>query len=140
MTAYLGPERRIHRVFVTRNTEYHVRESTCVAVRALREGEKLRENHPAVGTKMMGGLRPLNNGAILPNLGVPAVGDRVCFGDILTSRVQRVERPERDVVACYPSGGSTETLGDASVPSWLGFWIGSPARWVTLVRGHPCKR
>ena len=29
--SYEGPERRIHRVFVTRNTEYHVRQDRCVA-------------------------------------------------------------------------------------------------------------
>ncbi len=31
----VGSERRIHRVFVTKNTEYHVRWQTCVAVRDL---------------------------------------------------------------------------------------------------------
>ena len=35
---YQGPDRRIHRVFVTRNTEYHVRAGVCVAVRDLRGG------------------------------------------------------------------------------------------------------
>ena len=38
---YLGKERRIHRIFVTRNSEYHVRRNVCVGVRDRRSGEWL---------------------------------------------------------------------------------------------------
>ena len=36
---YRGPERRRHRVFVTRNTEYHFRDGFCIAVRDRRTGQ-----------------------------------------------------------------------------------------------------
>ena len=42
--AYDGPERRIHKVYVTRNTEYHVRAGLCVAVRP-RKGEWVTDHH-----------------------------------------------------------------------------------------------
>ena len=41
------PERRRHRVYVTRNTEYHFRDGFCVAVRDRRSGDFL-QGHLAV--------------------------------------------------------------------------------------------
>ena len=35
---YSGADRRVHQVFVTRNTEYHVRSGLCVGVRDRRTG------------------------------------------------------------------------------------------------------
>src|SRR6187549_387121 len=38
---YEGTERRRHRVYMTRNTEYHFRDGVCVAVRDRRTGDWL---------------------------------------------------------------------------------------------------
>ena len=100
---YKGTERRIHRVYVTRNTEYHVRAGLCVAVRDLRRSAWCDE-HPAIGRSLEGALRYKGTG-VLPVLDDPAVGDAIYFRngerDLVTSRVQRIDRPERAVVATY---------------------------------------
>ena len=102
---YAGRERRIHRVFVTRNTEYHVRRSTCVGVRDRKSGRWLA-GHLAMESDMSGGLRFNRNGGISPNEGVPAVGESIFFlasgRDLVTSPVVRIDRPERDIVQTYP--------------------------------------
>ena len=51
MHASNNNERRKHRLFVTQNTEYHLREETCVGVRDLWSG-RWREDHPAVGRRL----------------------------------------------------------------------------------------
>ena len=100
-----GSERRVHRVFVTRNTEYHVRAEVCVAVRD-RAGDRWRDDHPAVGRRLAGALKHLHGG-IVPTLDPPEVGHSVYFRrgdrDLVTSVVERIERPARDVVATYRS-------------------------------------
>jgi len=62
---YRGPERRRHRVFVTRNTEYHFRAGFCIAVRDRRTGDFL-EGHLALQRRVNGGLRFFPNGGISP--------------------------------------------------------------------------
>lgn len=98
-------ERRVHTVYVTRNTEYHVRAGVCVAVRP-RGGEAWRLDHPAVGRSVAGSLRWRGTG-LLPHSEPPAAGDAIYFRkeerDLITSRVERVERPGRDLVASYPT-------------------------------------
>ena len=69
---YGGPERRRHRVFVTRNTEYHFRDGFCIAVRDRRTGDFLSDL--ALQRRVNGGLRFFSNGGISPNTGVPASG------------------------------------------------------------------
>lgn len=102
---YLGNERRVHRVFVTRNTEYHVRRSHCVAVRDRRSGDWV-DGHLAIDGKVSGGLRFLDSGGIAPNDGLPNVGESLFFcsdgRDLVTSPVVAVERPERAIVQRYP--------------------------------------
>ncbi|MFW6050165.1 MAG: hypothetical protein ACODAU_03255 [Myxococcota bacterium] len=104
--AYHGPERRIHRVFVTRNTEYHVRKDRCVAVRDRRSGRWLH-GHFACGSQVSGGIRFSERGGMLPNVGTPAIGESVFFHargrDVVTSPVVSVERPPREVVSSYPA-------------------------------------
>jgi hypothetical protein len=101
--SYQGPERRIHRVYVTRNTEYHVRAGRCIAVRDRHLG-RWCDAHPALGRTLEGALRYQGTG-VLPVLDEPRVGDAIYFRegerDLVTSRVQRIERPARDVVAFY---------------------------------------
>ena len=102
---YLGKERRIHRVFVTRNSEYHVRRNVCVGVRDRRSGEWL-SGHLALRSTVSGGLKFHDNGAISASEGLPTVGESLFFiaaGRVLiTSPVLQVDRPQRDVVHGYP--------------------------------------
>jgi hypothetical protein len=103
--SYRGPERRRHRVFLTRNTEYHFRDGFCVAVRDRRTGEFLH-GHLALSRRIQGGLGFLDNGGIVPNTGDPRPGESLYFAaegrDLLTSPLQSVERPAKQVVEAYP--------------------------------------
>ncbi|MCC7539510.1 MAG: hypothetical protein IT379_25010 [Deltaproteobacteria bacterium] len=101
---YVGKERRIHKVFVTRNTEYHVRGETCVAVKDRRSGQWLRA-HLALAQKLAGGLRFQLGGGIVPNTGIPEIGESLYFAaggkDLVTSAILTVDRPPKDIVAQY---------------------------------------
>jgi hypothetical protein len=103
MMGYTGTERRIHKVYVTRNTEYHVRAGLCVAVKDLRDNTWHRE-HPALGRELEGALRYLGTG-VIPVLDAPRIGDAIYFRrgerDLVTSRVQRIDRPDRATIAHY---------------------------------------
>lgn len=104
---YAGKDRRVHRVFVTRNTEYHVRRDTCVAVRDRRTGDWIR-GHLAVKSRVSGGLRFTESGGIRPNDGTPTLGESLFFitdgRDLVTSPIVSIERPPRDVVQVYGRG------------------------------------
>lgn len=99
------PERRRHRVYVTRNTEYHFRDGFCVAVRDRRTGDFL-QGHLAVQRRLHGGLRFFSNGAIVPNAGEPQPGEALYFAaegrDLVTSPVEKIERPAKTIVQAYP--------------------------------------
>ncbi len=106
---YRGPERRRHRVYVTRNTEYHFRDGFCVAVRDRRSGEFLH-GHLALKRRVQGGLKFFANGGIAPNSGEPRPGESLYFShggsDLVTSPLERVERPSKELAeayAAYPS-------------------------------------
>lgn len=108
---YRGPERRHHRVYVTRNTEYHFRGDLCVAVRDRRTSSWL-PGHLAVQRKLSGGLRVHRNGAALPTWKAPELGESLYFGDgdereLITSALTAVQRPELDTVRGYPAGRCT---------------------------------
>jgi hypothetical protein len=97
---YHGPERRVYRVLVTENTEYHMRGDLCVAVRHTKTG-KWESHHFAIGSHLEGGLSRAGGGFRL-NPGIPQVGDQLAFdNDILTSPLQRVRRPGLDTVQVY---------------------------------------
>jgi hypothetical protein len=102
--AYNGPERRIHRVFVTRNTEYHVRKDTCVGVRDRQSGEWLSA-HFATNLPVAGAIRFFESGALSANPGLPQIGESIYFEamgrDLVTSAVVSVERPRADLVEQY---------------------------------------
>src|SRR4051812_21879164 len=101
-SSYSGPDRRRHRVFVTRNTEYHCRDGVCVAVRDLRTGQ-FAPSHVALGRKMSAGLKFTPDGSIFsfspPE--APQVGEQLCFSadvedlhrDVLTSPLTAIVRP-----------------------------------------------
>ncbi len=102
-----GVERRRHRVYVTKNTEYHFRDGFCIAVRDRRTGDFLH-GHLALRRRVHGGLRFFVNGAIVPNAGDPRPGEALYFAapegrDLVTSPVERVDRPTKDVVMAYPA-------------------------------------
>lgn len=102
---YAGRERRQHRVYVTRNTEYHFRGSTCVAVRDRKTGYFLG-SHLAIARTLSGGVKYQNNGTAIPSCAPPEVGQALYFGDddreLVTSLCSSIERPERQLVAAYP--------------------------------------
>ncbi len=102
---FAGPDRRRHRVYVTRNTEYHFRDGFCVAVRDRRTGDFL-QGHLALRRRIHGGLRFFLNGAIVPNAGEPGVGEALYFAtdgrDLVTSPLEGVERPTKEMVEAYP--------------------------------------
>ncbi|WP_437683230.1 hypothetical protein [Sorangium sp. So ce131] len=109
--SYTGTERRRHRVFITRNTEYHVRDDVCVAVRD-RAARKFRTAHLALHLKLQGAVRINENGVVIPEPNNARVGAPIYFTQadpdglerqIVTSRVERIERPERQLVQQYPS-------------------------------------
>jgi hypothetical protein len=102
--SYDGPDRRIHRVFVTRNTEYHVRQSTCVAVRDRESGQWLG-THFALAQPIAGAIRFFESGGLAATPGLPQVGESMYFEkagrDLVTSSVISVERPRAEVVQKY---------------------------------------
>src|SRR5687768_16283626 len=101
--SYPHKERRIHKIFVTRNTEYHVRGAVCVAVRDRRSGEWLRA-HLALRSRISGGLK-FHGGGVMPNAGVPSIGESLFFHaagrDLVTSTILSVDRPQREIVSEY---------------------------------------
>ena len=105
MPTYQGQERRKHRMFVTRNTEYHFRERTCVAVRDRRTGQWLSA-HLALNRILSGGIR-FSIGTRLPSLGEPDVGDALYFGEdgqeLVTSLLCSIDRPDKELVSGYPA-------------------------------------
>lgn len=107
---YQGHERRVHKVYVTRNTEYHLKEGVCVAVRD-RASKKFRNAHIALNLKMEGGVKIFPNGAVVPNLKSVDVGDAIFFNrleadgemrQIVTSRLEAIDRPAKRDVLMYP--------------------------------------
>ena len=105
---YRGPERRRHRVYVTRNTEYHFRDGFCIAVRDRRTGDFLR-GHLALHGRIEAGIRFFSNGAMAPNVGEPRCGESLYFAsrgrDLVTSPLEGIERPPYETVRSYPGSG-----------------------------------
>lgn len=106
-----GKERRRHRVFITRNTEYHLRDNVCVAVRD-RASKRWAEGHMALRLRVEGGVRVHSNGALIPILTPPGSGDALFFTykttegeerQLVTSRIEEVARPPKVDVNAYPS-------------------------------------
>lgn len=101
---YVGRDRRIHKVFVTRNTEYHIRKNLCVGVRDRRSGEWMH-GHLALRSRVSGGLTFLSEGGVRASDGLPDVGESLFFiatgRDLVTSPIVRVDRPVKDIVVDY---------------------------------------
>lgn len=101
---YAGPERRKRRMYVTHNTEYHLHDGVCVAVRDKNTGEFDR-SHLAIGHRLEGALA--QGRGIAGFHAQPDVGDSMLFQagkrELITSAVERVTRPPREIVQRYPS-------------------------------------
>jgi hypothetical protein len=101
---YPGPDRRVHRMYVTRNTEYHCRAGRCIAVRDRRTGRWL-DSHLAIQRKIAGGVRFFQNGTAIPLSETPAIGEALYFEEggqeLITSVLASIERPPPEVVASY---------------------------------------
>ena len=104
--SYQGPERRHRRVFVTAHSEYYTRDGICVAVRNRQSGEFYPEHH-AIGRRLTGSLRLTRDGVASASPPEhPGLGEQLCFssGDIedvhniITSPLQSVERPSKEIV------------------------------------------
>jgi hypothetical protein len=102
--SYRGPDRRVHRLYVTRNTEYHFRGEVCVAVRDRRTGHWL-DAHLAVKRKLTGGVKFHSNGVAVPSCAAPKVGEALYFDEegreLITSLLASIERPAKQVVESY---------------------------------------
>jgi len=91
-------ERRRHRVFSTRFTEYHLRDDECVGVRDIQSGDWSRD-HAALRLRAVQ-IPPMGQDRLW-------VGRRLQFwgryADVLTSPVQATGRPQRSFVEGYIS-------------------------------------
>ena len=105
--SFPGAERRRRHVYVTRNTEYHLFDDTCVGVRDRRSKQWARR-HKALRRRLEGGVRIYSNGAVCPSLAPPTVGDAIYFviddsgEDLVTSKLVSIGRPSRDDLTRYP--------------------------------------
>jgi hypothetical protein len=101
-TRYSGDDRRHHKVFVTKNTEYHVRSGTVVGVRP-RGSKDWQAEHSAVAMKVEGFVL---TGTFIPQPGTPKPGQRLYLAtqdnDVVTSPVVAIVRPPKATVAEYP--------------------------------------
>lgn len=94
-------------MFVTKNTEYHLKDSVCVAVRD-RHSNVWLEGHLAVGRRLTGAVRvPQAGSAAVPAGAEPNIGDALYFSDgrrqLVTSVLCAIERPRRELVLSYPN-------------------------------------
>lgn len=94
----MAEDRRRHRVFFTRHTEYHLRDDECVGVRDRETGEWMGD-HAALRLRALA----------LPELRSSSewIGQRIQFWgrdtDVLTSPVVAVGRPRIEEVPAYVS-------------------------------------
>jgi hypothetical protein len=95
-------ERRRHRQFVTRHTEYHLRGAVCVGVRNRATNMWLSE-HEALGTRLLGSLARTGHGFALVPEG--ELGASLWFSrkgmDVVTSAVTQVDRPPKTSLIHY---------------------------------------
>ncbi len=107
----MAEDRRRHRVFFTKHTEYHLRDDECVGVRDRGTGEWIRR-HAALRLRAVA----------LPELPASTewIGQRIQFWgratDVLTSPVVAVGRPRLDEVPAYISQARAGLIaGDGAV-------------------------
>lgn len=100
----LPDERRSNKMFVTRNTEYYLRDRLCLAVRDRRTATWL-EGHLAVGSTLFGALRVLPSGEAVPTCEWPKIGDALYFSEpgreLITSTLCGIERAQPELVLSH---------------------------------------
>jgi len=103
--SYHGRERRRHKVYVTRNTEYHTRDRICVRVRDRRSGTWI-EGHDALGHRLTGAIHQPVFAGDSPVRSEPTLGDVLLFESgphqVVTSTLVRIDRPPREIAQQYP--------------------------------------
>ena len=108
----MSAERRRHRIFFTKHTEYHLRGDECVGVRDRRSTLWLLD-HAALRLRA---LRMPRAGS-----GERWIGQRIQFWghntDVLTSPILGMGRPEQDEVQAYCSQAVTGSF-DSQDPNW----------------------
>ncbi len=111
---YEGPERRRHTVYVTRNTEYHLRDGVCVGVRNRRNQHWLLR-HEALNQKLAGGVRFHPDGIAVPVAEKPQIGEALHFARsgkcLVTSLLCGTDRPTKHVVLQYSAVGPCDSSG-----------------------------
>jgi len=99
-------------MYVTRNSEYHFRDTLCVRVRDLQTGRWL-DSHLAIGRKLSGAIRLTQDGRPVPTPAAPGIGEALYFGeegrDLITSVLCAVERPSAGAVQTYAATAGAET-------------------------------
>ncbi|MBI2837423.1 MAG: hypothetical protein HYX75_03865 [Acidobacteria bacterium] len=101
--SFTGPERRIHAVYCTAHTEYHVRGRTCVAVFPRARDGLTGKGRRALYMQLKAFLRP-GSSTMYPC--PPALGSILFFSDgvrrVVTSPLVEIVRPSREAVLKYP--------------------------------------
>ena len=101
ISRYAGPDRRVHKVYITKHTEYHVRDGEVVAVRP-RGSRDWETNHEALEMRIQGRI---GVGLWVPQPGTPRPGERLYLADeesdVVTSPVVAIVRPPKNTVAEY---------------------------------------
>jgi len=99
-------EKRKNKMFVTRNTEYHVRDDVCVAVKKLDSGDWLMHSK-ALGARLIATLSvtPKRTKGIC-SVFWPEVGDHLVMyntmgEDIITTRIRKIKRPPPHCLRYY---------------------------------------
>ena len=104
-----------YRVFLTRNSEYHVQNHVCVGVRDRRTGQWL-DTHPALRCPLRSAVAA--NGG-LQALFVPCVGERLEFdvdgASLRTSAVLDIEEREGPASIPRPLARSRRTTSSARI-------------------------
>jgi hypothetical protein len=137
---YEGKERRIHRVVVTKNTEYHLRRRRCVRVRDRNTGRWL-DSHVAKNKHLVGAIAFKNKEAKVNFGPAPEPGESVYFilpwGHLITSPVLELFRPPRDLVyGSYPEDDGNDEMPDDVVGSGEPSVQGLP----TITEESPCAK
>lgn len=90
-----------HRVYVTRNTEYHLRDGLCVGVRDRQTG-RWHEQHVALYQKLRGSLVRVGEEGARIRHGMPLAGDSLVFeGRVVTSPIVTHRLPSEMTLAGY---------------------------------------
>jgi hypothetical protein len=116
-------DRRRHKMFVTRNSEYHMRDDICVGVRNTREDRWLDRSR-LLSARLMGAVdsfSTLSSSACTE----PAIGKYLLFicenGElIVTTRLEAIDRPPMDAVQYYlPSEADREDSSQVILPQGI---------------------